>query len=97
MAFDNSDFLLIVVIALCIYVVSNEWQKLDDKHLELRDKRKCSEPDLLKEEDQLIYQKALTNKNRAIVDYRNKYHISLSCAQEIVESILTAGTKAQSK
>jgi hypothetical protein len=97
MAFDNSEFLLIAFIALFIYLVSNEWQKLDDKHLELRDKRKYSEPDLLKEEDQLIYQKALTNKNRAIVDYRNKYHISLSCAQEIVESILIAGTKAQSK
>lgn len=96
MAFDNSGFLFVALTFLYIYLVSKEWEQLDNKHLALREKRKNIEPNRVKEEDGLIFRKALRNKARAIVDYRNKYHISLSCAQEIVEEILKEETKAQS-
>lgn len=96
MSLDNSGFLFIAGIALYIYFVSKEWEQLDNMHLAMRYKRRETELDLIKQEDELIYRNAIANKARAIVDYRNKYHISLSCAQEIIDSILKDATKAQS-
>ena len=96
MTFENSGFLFMAGMALFIYLVSKEWEQLDNMHLALRDKRRDTELDLINEEDAIIYHNAIVNKARAIVDYRNKYHISLSCAQEIIDSILKDATKAQS-
>jgi hypothetical protein len=97
MTLDNSDFLCFVVIALYIYLISKEWEQVDSRHLALRSQRKLSEPEQLAEEDRSIVAKALLHKHKAVAEYRTTHHVSLSCAQEIVETILREGAKAQSK
>lgn len=97
MTLDNSDFLCFVIVALYIYFVNKEWEQVDSQHLALRSQRKLSEPDKLAAEDQSIVAKAMVHKHKAVAEYRTAHHVSLSCAQEIVETILREGAKAQSK
>lgn len=94
---EHCDMFLLFCLLLLIYWNSKVCEEVDSKHLALRSSRKESEPDLLAEEDRIIREKALLRKYRTIAEYRSKYHVSVSCAQEIIDGILKDGTKAQSE
>lgn len=96
MNIEDCDMFLLFCLLLLIYWNSKVCEEVDSKHLALRNSRKESEPDLVAEEDSIIRDKALRRKYKTIAEYRSKYHVSVSCAQEIIDSILKDATKAQS-
>jgi hypothetical protein len=93
---EHCDMFLLFCLLLLIYWNSKVCDEVDSKHLALRISRKESEPDLLAEEDSIIRDKALRRRYKTIAEYRSQYHVSVSCAQEIIDSILKDATKAQS-
>jgi cell division protein FtsI/penicillin-binding protein 2 len=93
---DQCDMFLLFCLLILIYWNSKVCEEVDSKHLALRTSRKESEPDLIAEEDRVIREKALRRKYKTIAEYRSKYHVSVSCAQDIIDSILKEGNKAQS-
>jgi hypothetical protein len=94
---DSSGLCGLLLIALFIYWMNEQSEKNDRLHLSERLRRKNSEPTVIEQEDSIIREKALLRKYKAIAEYRSKYHVSVSCAQDIIDSILKEGTKAQSK
>jgi hypothetical protein len=97
MSCENSELCGIALIVLFIYWINEQYKAADDKHIAERHRRKQVESAKIKEEDKIILEKALLRKNKTIAEYTRTHHISLSCAQEIIEEILKEAIKAQSE
>lgn len=93
---DSSGLFGIVLTVLFIYWMNEQSEKNDKLHLADRLRRKESEPGVIAEEDRIIREKALRRKYKTIAEYRSQYHVSVSCAQDIIDGILKEETKAQS-
>lgn len=94
---DQCEMFLLLCVLLYIYWNAKAWDEIDNKHLASRAALKESNPEVAAMEEKLILENALQHKYKTIAEYHRKYQVSASCAQTIVENILEAGTKAQSK
>lgn len=93
---EHCDMFLLFCLLILIYWNSKVCEEVDSKHLADRLRRKESEPGVIAEEDRIIREKALRRKYKTIAEYRSQYHVSVSCAQDIIDGILKEETKAQS-
>ena len=93
---EHCDMFVLFCLLVLIYWNSKVCNEVDSKHLALRSSRKETEPEVLAEEDRIIREKALRRKYKTIAEYRSQYHVSVSCAQDIIDDILKEESKAQS-
>ncbi|MBY0419549.1 MAG: hypothetical protein K2W88_15975 [Pararheinheimera sp.] len=94
---EHCDMFLLFCLLLYIYWNTQVCGEIDSTHLAMRRSRKESEPDIIAEEDRILREKALRRKYKTIAEYRAKYHVSVSCAQDIIDGILNDDNKAQSQ
>ncbi len=94
---EQCEMFLLLCVLLYIYWNTKICDEIDNKHLASRAAQKESEPEVAATEDKLILENALRHKYKTIAEYHGKYQVSASCAEEIVETILREGAKAQSE